>query len=220
LYVLRLVERAVGSAGGGDGRAIILVEGDSDRVALEAVAARLGRDLTSEGISVVAMYGATNIARSLDELGPRGLDVVRAGLYDAAEEPYVRRGLERAGFGSDLARADLERLGFFACEEDLEEELIRALGAEGVLDIVRERGELRAFRSLTRQPPWRGRPVEQQLRRFLGNASRKFTYAPLLVEALDLSAIPRPLVQVLAHVERTEEAAPSNEGSGNSDRRV
>jgi hypothetical protein len=200
LYVLRLVERSARSAGGTGDRAVILVEGESDRVALESVAVRLGRDLTSEGISVVAMHGATNIGRSLDELGPHGLDVVRAGLYDAAEEPNVRRGLERAGFGSELSRADMERLGFFACEEDLEEELIRALGTEGVLDIVRERGELRAFRSLTKQPEWRGRPVDQQLRRFLGNASRKLTYAPLLVEALDLSAIPRPLVQLIEHV--------------------
>jgi hypothetical protein len=200
LYVLRLVERPARSTGDTGARAIILVEGDSDRVALEAVAVRLGRDLTAEGISVVAMHGATNIGRSLDELGPPGRDVVRAGLYDSAEEPYVRRGLERAGFGSDLSRADLERLGFFACEEDLEAELIRALGADAVLHIVERRGELRAFRSLTKQPEWRGRPVEQQLRRFLGNASRKFTYAPLLVQALDLPAIPRPLVEVLAHV--------------------
>jgi hypothetical protein len=200
LYVLRLVQRAVRSAGGGDGRAIILVEGDSDRVALEAVAARLGRDLASEGISVVAMHGATNIGRSLDELGSRGLGVVRAGLYDVAEAPSIRRGLERASFGSELSRADLERMGFFACVEDLEDELIRALGADAVLEIVRQRGELRAFRSLTKQPEWRGRPVERQLRRFLGNASRKFTYAPLLVQALDLPAIPRPLVEVLAHV--------------------
>ena len=194
------MERAARSTRGTEQRAVILVEGESDRVALEAVASRLGRDLTTEGISVVAMDGAMNIGRFLDELGPRGLGVVCAGLYDVAEEPHVRRGLERAGFGSEPARTDPERMGFFACVEDLEDELIRALGADAVLEIVRQRGELRAFRSLTKQPEWRGRPVEHQLRRFLGNASRKFRYAPLLVEALDLSAIPRPLVQVLAHV--------------------
>ena len=94
----------------------------------------------------------------------------------------------------------MERLGFFACVEDLEDELIRALGADAVLDVVRKRGELGRFRTLTKQPEWRGRPVEQQLRRFLGNASRKITYAQLLIEALDLSAIPPPLVEVLAHV--------------------
>jgi hypothetical protein len=179
---------------------MILVEGVSDRVALEAVALRLGRSLTADGISIVAMHGATNIGPYLDRYGPRGLGIVRAGLYDAAQEPYVRRGLERAGLGPEPSQTDIERLGFFACVEDLEDELIRALGADAVIDLVRQRGELGPFRTLTRQPEWRGRPVEQQLRRFLGNASRKITYAPLLVDALDPSAIPRPPVEVLAHV--------------------
>jgi hypothetical protein len=85
--------------------------------------------------------------------------------------------------------------------EDLEDELIRALGAERVLEVVEGRGELRSFRTLGRQPEWRGRPVEQQLRRFLGaGATRKIVYAPLLVEALDPAAIPRPLDAVLGHV--------------------
>jgi hypothetical protein len=69
-----------------------------------------------------------------------------------------------------------------------------------VVDIVEERGELWPFRTLQKQPEWRGRPIDQQLRRFLGNASRKIDYAPLLVEALDLSRAPRPLDVVLAHV--------------------
>jgi hypothetical protein len=68
------------------------------------------------------------------------------------------------------------------------------------MEIVEERGELGPFRTLQKQPEWRGRPPEQQLRRFLGNASRKIDYAPLLVEALDLSKAPRPLDAVLAHV--------------------
>jgi len=29
-----------------------------------------------------------------------------------------RRALERAGFGRDLGRAEMERLGFFVCERD------------------------------------------------------------------------------------------------------
>src|SRR6187397_459085 len=79
-------------------RAVILVEGVSDRRALEALAARRGRVLTDHGVTVVAMDGAGNIGRFLDAYGPSGADVVLAGLYDAAEEPAVRRGLERAGF--------------------------------------------------------------------------------------------------------------------------
>jgi hypothetical protein len=181
-------------------RAVILVEGISDRRALEALAARRGRVLTADGISVVAIDGAGNIGRFLDRYGPHGSDLALAGLYDAAEEPDVRRGLERAGFGSGSSRLELERLGFYACIDDLEDELIRAVGAERVLDIVEERGELGPFRTLQKQPEWRGRPIEQQLRRFLGNSSRKIGYAPLLVEALDLSKVPRPLDAVLAHI--------------------
>jgi hypothetical protein len=171
----------------------------SDRRALEALAARRGRPLTADGVTVIAMGGAKNIGRFLDGFGPRGSDVALAGLYDAAEEPDVRRGLERAGFGSGPSRLEMERLGFYACIEDLEDELIRA-SVDDVLDVVRERGELGPFRTLQKQPEWRGRPIEQQLRRFLGNSSRKIDYAPLLVEALDLSKVPRPLDAVLAHV--------------------
>jgi OLD-like protein len=181
-------------------RAAILVEGLSDRVALEALASCTGRDLSAEGISVVDIGGAKNMGASLGRFGPRGMRVAVAGLFDAAEERDVRRGLERAGFGSDLSRADMERLGFYACVEDLEDELIRALGADTVLGIIEARGELGSFRTLQKQPEWRGRPIEQQLRRFLGNASRKIDYAAAMIEALGDSNVPRPLAAVLTHV--------------------
>jgi hypothetical protein len=181
-------------------RAVILVEGISDRRALEALAARRRRALAADGVAVVAMGGAKNIGKFLERFGPRGSDVAVAGLYDVAEEPDVRRGLERARVGSASSRLELERLGFYACIEDLEDELIRAVGAERVVEIVKERGELGPFRTLQKQPEWRERPLDQQLRRFLGNSNRKIDYAPLLVEALDLSRAPRPLDAVLAHV--------------------
>ena len=181
-------------------RAVILVEGISDRLALEALAGRRGRVLTADGVTTVSIGGAKNFGKFLDRFGPRGSDVALAGLYDAAEELDVRRGLERAGLGSSPSRKEMERFGFYACIEDLEDELIRAVGAERVVDIVEERGQLGPFRTLQKQPEWRGRPVDQQLRRFLGNSNRKIDYAPLLIEALDLSKVPRPLDAVLAHV--------------------
>jgi hypothetical protein len=181
-------------------RAVILVEGISDQRALQALAARRGRLLTADGVAVVAMGGAKAIGRFLGRFGPRGSDVAVAGMYDVAEEPDVRRGLERAGFGSASSRFELERLGFYACIEDLEDELIRAVGAERVVDLVEERSQLGPFRTLQKQPEWRGRPIDQQLRRFLGNSNRKIDYAPLLVDALDLSRAPRALEAVLAHV--------------------
>ena len=95
----------------------------------------------------------------------------------------------------------MERLGFYACERDLEDELIRALGAARVEAIVEAQGDLGAFRTLQKQAAWRGQPVEEQLRRFLGSGGgRKIRYAALLVEALELDRVPRPLDGVLAFV--------------------
>jgi hypothetical protein len=186
---------------GANPRAVVLVEGTSDQVAVEALAERRGRDLEAEGVSVVPIGGAQAIGRVLTRYGPRGLDLALAGLCDAGEEREFRRGLERAGLGSDLTRADMERLGFYVCEADLEEELIRALGGPAVEDVVAAHGDLVPFRTLQKQPEWRGRPPEEQLRRFMGSGGRrKIRYARFLVEALEPDQVPRPLDRVLAHV--------------------
>jgi hypothetical protein len=188
-------------AAGVDPRAVVLVEGTSDQVALEALAERRGRNLDAEGVSIVPMGGATTIGHFLDLLGPQGFDVRLAGLCDAAEEGDFQRGLERAGLGSNLTRADMEPLGFYVCVADLEDELIRSLGAPVVEEIVDAQGELGSFRIFQMQPAQRGRTNEAQLRRFMGTRSgRKTHYARLLVEALDLTQAPRPLDRVLAHV--------------------
>jgi hypothetical protein len=148
----------------------VLVEGVSDQAAVEALAVRRGRDLVAEGVSVVPIGGAQAIGRVLTRFGPQGLDLRVAGLCDAGEEREFRRGLERAGLGAGLTRADMEALGFFVCVADLEEELIRALGAERVVDVVAAHGDLAPFRTLQKQPEWRGRPREEQLRRFMAAA--------------------------------------------------
>jgi hypothetical protein len=182
-------------------RAVVLVEGVSDQAALEALAARRGRDLVGEGVSLVPMGGAQAIGRFLRRFGPEGLGIRLAGLCDAAEEGDFRRGLERAGLGWSLARADMERLGFYVCDQDLEDELIRSLGAIAVVEVVAAQGDLGPFRTLQKQSAWRGRPLEAQLRRFMGSGGRrKIRYARLLVDALDLTRVPRPLELVLAHV--------------------
>jgi hypothetical protein len=181
--------------------AVVLVEGASDQAALEALAERHGRDLGAEGVSIVAIGGAQAIGSFLDRFGPRGLDVRLAGLCDAGEEGDFRRGLERAGLGTDLTRAEMEALGFYVCVVDLEDELIRSLGTTAVEQVVDAQGDLRSFRTLQKQPAQQERTHEEQLRRFLGTrGGRKIQYARLLVEALDLSRVPRPLDRVLAHV--------------------
>ena len=182
-------------------RAVVLVEGVSDKYALEALAKRRGRDLHAEGVSVVPIGGAQAIGSFLERHAERARDVKLAGLCDVNEEPHFRRALERAGFGSNLTRADMEALGFYVCVDDLEDELIRSLGAAAIEEVAEMQGDLGAFRTLQKQAPWRDRPVEEQLHRFMGSGGRRKTrYARLLVHALELERVPRPLDGVLSHV--------------------
>jgi hypothetical protein len=178
-------------------RAVVLVEGESDKVALETLAVRRGRDLVAEGVSVLPIGGAQAVGRFLNRFGPRS-NVGLAGLCDAGEEGAFRSALERAGFGVDLSRADMERLGFYVCEADLEDELVRCLGASVVEEILAAHGKLGSFRTYQKQPAHRGGTTEAQLRGFLTNW--KIRFAAPLVEALDLSRVPRPLDGVLRHI--------------------
>jgi hypothetical protein len=179
-------------------RAVVLVEGVSDKVAVEALAKRRGRDLEAEGVSVVPIGGAQAIGHYLERFGPAGLDVTLAGLCDVGEERQFKRALERAGLGSGLTRDDMEALGFYVCVEDLEDELVRSAGPAAVEEVIAAEGELGSFRTFQMQLAKRELPYDEQLWRFMWN--RKIRYAPLLVEALDLTRVPRPLDAVLTHV--------------------
>jgi hypothetical protein len=161
-------------------RTVVLVEGTSDRAALEALARRHGRNLDGEGVDVVAIGGAHALSRFLASLD--GHEVTLVGLCDSGEAREFTRALERV----------------YVCETDLEDEFIRALGAAKIEEIIKAQGELHSFRTLQKQPFQRGRTIEQQLRVFLGN--RKIRYAPLLVDALDSARVPRPLDELLAAV--------------------
>ena len=176
----------------------MLVEGASDKAALETLAFRRGRDLAADRVSVVAVGGAQAIGRFLNLYGPNGSHVTLAGLCDAGEEGGLRLALERAGLGRDLGRDEMERLGFYVCEADLEDELVRCLGAGVVMQVLAEHGKLGSFRTYQKQPAHRERSTEAQLRGFLTNW--KVQLAAPLVEALDLGRVPRPLEGVLTHV--------------------
>lgn len=181
-----------------DESAVVLVEGRSDQAALEVLARRRGRVLAAEGVSIVPMGGATNFGQFLERFGPRGLDIRLAGLCDATARDYLRRSLERAGLGSAWTPEELEGLGFFVCDPDLEDELIYALGTDTVEAIIESQGELASLRSLKQQPAQRGRSTHDQLHRFMGSKSgRKLQYAQLMVDALDLDLMPRALDGVL-----------------------
>jgi hypothetical protein len=178
-------------------RRIVFVEGPSDKAAVEALARKRGRDLAQEGIEVVPLGGAHAIGTFLRELPT---DVRTAGLCDVGEIIPFCRALELAGIGPARTSEELEALGFFVCEPDLEGELIRALGSARVEAVLAQTGKLASFRTFQKQPQWHGRPVEDQLRRFFGSSAGKIRHAPLMVEALDLDSVPRPLTALLAHL--------------------
>ncbi|MFE5408270.1 ATP-dependent endonuclease [Microbacterium sp. NPDC056569] len=154
---------------------VVLVEGESDRIAVETLAARLGMRMPR--IRVVG--GSKGARRAAAELSGTRL----LGLVDRGE------------------RADFERVldTVFVCDPDLEAEFVRALGVAAVEAVIAEQGELDSFRGLQRQPFQRDRPVEAQLARFFGGRSgNKARYARLLAEAVPLERVPPPLAALLA----------------------
>ena len=171
-------------------RTAVLVEGTSDQVAIQTLALRRGVDLEAHAVRVLAMGGATEIRRYVSTLATTGTAL--AGLCDEGEEGYFRRALDHAA---------LEGAGFFVCHSDLEDELIRAVGANLAIEVIEAQGELRSWLRFCKQPAQRGRGVEQRLHRFMGTRSgRKAQYAAALVEALDVDRVPAPLERLLAHV--------------------
>ncbi|VXB81786.1 conserved hypothetical protein [Arthrobacter sp. 9AX] len=173
----------------------VLVEGESDRVAVETLAYRVGHDLAAEGVTVVPMGGATSIVHFLNRYGPDGAGHRLLGLCDAGESPGIARALAKAGIGP----GPLDELGFHVCQADLEDELIRSLGVDAVLEVIAAQGELASFRVLQQQPSQREQPVSAQLRRFLaGRSGNKIRYARLLVDALPTGQAPPPLAQLIA----------------------
>ena len=168
----------------------MLVEGASDQAAVLTLADRLGRDLSGEGVLVAATGGATNIGATSSSWGRTGSG---SGSPGCTTPPRSGSSAAAAAGRARLPRHPrrARRLGFFACVDDLEDELIRALGVAGVLAVVEDHGDLPAYRILQRQPAHRDSTDELRLRRFLGTTSgRKREYAGLLAAALDLRALP------------------------------
>jgi hypothetical protein len=180
---------------------VILVEGPSDVASLRALAASRGLDQDQHGFELVSMGGVTNIRDHLRRLAAETRQVRTAGLCDAPEEHFVARALRARGLAVE-SRQDLERLGFFVCNRDLEDEVIRALGVDAVEEALADLRLLGRFRTFQRQPEWRDRPPDDQLRRFAGVASgRKVLLGERLAGLLTPATTPRPLASLMELIE-------------------
>lgn len=176
---------------------MVLVEGRSDVAAIDVLATRLGRDLEAERVAVVPIGGATAIRRFLDPFGPAGLDLHLAGLVDAGEWRFFRQAIQHDRH-PELTPDELEQLGFFICDPDLEHELVRAIGTDGTLEVIASEGHAKALEMFRNQPAQRERPLDQQLFRFMATMSgRKSQYAAALAAAVHLDRIPRPIRALL-----------------------
>lgn len=178
-------------------RAVVLVEGISDQVAVESAAIVSGRDLAGDGVVVLPIGGAHAIERALHDLGTHGRDLSVAVLCDAGEERVVRRAIARLDDGS------VHRIPIVVCNRDLEDELLRAAGRELTEQVMAAQGDRASFATLRSQPAWRDAAFHDQAWRFFGaGARRKARYADALVRALGPDRMPRPLADVLARVAR------------------
>jgi hypothetical protein len=172
----------------------VLLEGTSDVAAVRVAAGLAGRDPAA--VTLVDMRGATNARRLLGDLVPAGHSVL--GLCDRNEAPYVLRALNHVGY--DVRDVEsLPRHGFWVCDRDLEEELIRAVGASRALEVLESTRLSASFATFTRQPAWADRPFPDQLRRFAGAGSgRKELLAGALTAALTFDELPPPLAGLVS----------------------
>lgn len=170
---------------------VVLLEGASDVAAVRAAALVLGVD--DGQVRYVDLRGITNVRAHLDRLTADEPDTVVLGMCDAKEAHFVVRALTANG-GWARDADDLPASGFFVCHSDLEDELIRALGPDRAVAVLRQEGLLDKLAVLQQQPAWRGRPLEEALHRFAGVASgRKELFAGALAATLTPETVPEPL---------------------------
>lgn len=184
-----------------DAGSIVLVEGISDQIAIETLAERLGRRLADERVVVVPIGGAQAAKHFISRFSGKA-GVKLSGLCDRAESGYFARALADHGLvGLSTDLRGLESQGFYVCDADLEDELIRSIDASDIESVLAAEGDLGAFRTFQKQPVWRDRPFHAQMHRWLGSvARRKSRFARLLVLMASLDRMPRPLAGLMQHI--------------------
>lgn len=179
-------------------RLFVLLEGASDVAAVRTLMERAGLD--AEPVELINLQGITNIGRVLREIRQIRSDADVVGLCDAAETRFAEKALADDGLPV-LDASDLPTYGFFVCDADLEDELIRALGAGAAREAIVGAGLGSKFDALRTQAAWADAPLADQLRRFCGAASgRKEQAAAILASALGEEQVPEPLAMLLERI--------------------
>lgn len=178
-------------------RSVILVEGASDKLALQALAEKMATNLDSKGVSIIELDGANTLGTFLKLVGKTGFDLPIQGLCDADKVSDWCDYLQDAGHGTPATRADLEALGFYVADRDLEDELIRSLGSARVKAAIKSEGDESAWITFQKQPTQKSLPESEQLRSFIKKGNRKVQYAPVLVDLLQLHEVPNCLARII-----------------------
>ena len=164
----------------------LLVEGESDKAALQTLATRFGVDVVADDITISVINGAGNFGRAIAEAAAQGHRV--GGLYDEGEERFVAGALNRQE-GEDLTRQ-----GFFACRRDLEDELIRAIGVAAITPLLESKSDLKGFRAFQGQEAHSSAEPGEQLRRFISaTGARKRDYAAVMAAEVAFEDVPEPM---------------------------
>lgn len=110
-------------------RFVVLVEGDADRVIVQAVAEKLGVDLDRLGAVILELDGAEKFRNVFPLLGPDGFGPTLLGLVDEKESaPWVN------AFGGKPQNI-VDKI-VFVSKADLEEEYTCALGGPAAADAL------------------------------------------------------------------------------------
>lgn len=140
-------------------RAIIVVEGQSEKIVLPAFAEQMGRNLDREGISVVTAHGGSFsfILRSCDQESFAIPTVVifdtdvLSRKNDLVNEAYklslIEKTLRDQGRegNKDVRKKILEDIGWIPAEPNLEGELARSGYAHLILEVIKDFGQTRSF---------------------------------------------------------------------------
>ncbi|KGN36956.1 hypothetical protein [Knoellia subterranea] len=168
----------------------VLLEGASDVAAVQVLRAARGVDAEDEPCLLIDMGGATNVRRHVERAAAADPLPRVIGMCDEREAPFFTRALDV-----------IPTFTFTVCRRDLEDEFMRALGLDGTLAVLESVDLLTTFEAFTRQQAWQGRPLLDQLRRFVGTTSgRKELLAVALAGALDEATTPAPLSDLLAEM--------------------